>query len=74
VFASPLYLSIIRFGQFLLLRLRTDARKDVEIIVLRHQLAVLRRQTGPMRPSPTDRALLAMLSRLLPRSGGRRSQ
>ncbi|MEO3859753.1 integrase core domain-containing protein [Acrocarpospora sp. B8E8] len=67
MFVSLLYLSLVRLGQFLLLRLRTDTSKDVEIIVLRHQLAVLRRQTGPMRPSPTDRALLAVLSRLLPR-------
>ncbi|MFD1119251.1 hypothetical protein, partial [Sphaerisporangium aureirubrum] len=62
-----LYLSLIRVGQFLLLRLRTDAGRDVEIIVLGHQLAVLRRQGGPMRPAPADRALPAVLSRLLPR-------
>jgi hypothetical protein len=67
MFVSLLYTSLVRLGQFLLLRLRTDTSKDVEILVLRHQLAVLRRQTGPMRPSPTDRALLAVLSRLLPR-------
>ncbi|MEO3859544.1 integrase core domain-containing protein [Acrocarpospora sp. B8E8] len=67
MFVSLLYLSLVRLGQFLLLRLRTDTSKDVEIIVLRHQLGVLRRQTGPMRPSPADRALLAVLSRLLPR-------
>jgi hypothetical protein len=43
-----------------------DAR-DVELAVLRHQLAVLARQvTGP-RYSPTDRMVLAWLARLLPR-------
>ncbi|GAA0985778.1 hypothetical protein GCM10009555_061840 [Acrocarpospora macrocephala] len=43
-FVSLLYLSIIRIGQFLLLRLRTDTSKDVEIIVLRHQLACAARK------------------------------
>jgi hypothetical protein len=40
---------------------------DVEIAVLRHQLAILRRQVAHPRCQPTDRRLLAILSRLLPR-------
>jgi hypothetical protein len=58
---------IIRFAQFLVLRCRADIDKDVEILVLRHQVAVLRRQVGNVRTPPADRAVLALLSRLLSR-------
>jgi putative transposase len=48
--------------------LRSEHAKDVEIAVLRHQLRVLRRQVKRPEFRPADRALLAVLSRALPRS------
>ncbi|MCU1662968.1 MAG: hypothetical protein JWR58_3033 [Pseudonocardia sp.] len=46
---------------------RTDAAKDIEILVLRHQLAVLHRKTPRPRMSWGDRAFIAALVRRLPR-------
>jgi putative transposase len=62
------YLTLCRVIQLLVLLARGDTAKDLEILVLRHQLAVLRRQVARPRLEPADRALLAAISRLLPRS------
>jgi hypothetical protein len=48
------------------LRPRSDAFKDLEIIVLRHELAILRRTTRRLRNTAVDRMFLAAASRFLP--------
>jgi putative transposase len=71
------YLTLCRSIQLLVLPARGDTAKDLEILVLRQQLTVLRRQVPRARFEPADRALLAAVSRMLPCSGwqrpGRRS-
>ena len=62
------YLTLCRSIQLLARLGRGDAAKDLEILVLRHQLAVLCRQTPRPRLEPADRALLAAVSRALPRA------
>ena len=60
------YLLVIRLFGWLALLARSDASKDAEILVLRHEVAVLRRHVARPGPDWADRAVIAALARLLP--------
>jgi putative transposase len=60
------YLLLARVLSWLALLARSDAAKDIEILVLRHEVAVLRRHNPRPMMSWLDRAVLSGLSRLLP--------
>jgi transposase InsO family protein len=64
---SFLYRLVRRVLGLLCVHRMDAAAKEAEILLLRHQLAVLRRQVGRPRFSWTDRALVAALARLVPR-------
>ena len=57
-----LYLLMARLFGWLALLARNDTSKDVEILVLRHEIAVLRRQVARPRPDWADRAMIAALT------------
>src|ERR1017187_6456246 len=61
------YLSVLRVFGWLALLARSDRAKDAEILILRHQVAVLQRQVKAPKLSWADRPVLAALARLLPR-------
>jgi hypothetical protein len=48
--------------------MRSESTNQIELLALRHEISVLKRQVGRSAYQPADRALLAALSRLLPRS------
>ena len=62
------YLALRCLLRLVLLRPRSERFKELEIVVLRHELSVLRRQVGRPQLRSSDRILLAAASRLLPRS------
>ena len=61
-----MYLIFLRLADWLVLLGRSSASKDVELLVLRHEVAVLRRTTPRLRMDWADRAVLAALARRLP--------
>ena len=69
---SPLHIGLCRILGLVVSSRRTESDKDIEIMVLRHQVHVLERQLRSLvRHRPADRAKFAALSRLLPRARGR---
>jgi putative transposase len=68
-----LYWSLRRFLELLVLRRRSEREKEIEILLLRHQLRVLERQMARPQLTQADRALLAALGGVLPRQAWKRS-
>jgi hypothetical protein len=60
--------ALCRLLQLVVLLCRSERSKELEILVLRHELAILRRQPRRARLRPVDRAMLAALARALPQS------
>jgi hypothetical protein len=67
VIFSVIYLLVRRLLGCLMVLARREVSKDAELLVLRHENAVLRRQISRVRYQPGDRLWLAALSRLIPR-------
>ena len=72
MFFSFCYVTLRSMLQLVSLRLRSNDFKDLEIVLLRHELAILRRRTRRPAMTWTDRLFLVAASRLLP-AGTQRS-
>jgi putative transposase len=68
VFLSVYYVVFQRVLQLVVLRFRSREFKELEIVVLRHELAVLRRGTSRPALTAADRTFFAAASRVLPRA------
>jgi hypothetical protein len=64
-----IYQMFAKLLSWMVLYVRCDTANEIEILVLRHQLAVLQRRTPEPRLNWTDRAVIAALARLLPARG-----
>ena len=67
VLLKSVYLLVRRVLSLAVLISRKDLAKDAELLVLRHENAVLRRNAGQVRYEPADRVWFAALARLIPR-------
>ena len=61
-----LYLAFVRIVGWLALLARSSASKDAELLVLRHEVAILRRGNPKPRLDWADRAIISALARLAP--------
>jgi hypothetical protein len=68
VLLSLCYLVLRRVLQLVALRCRSNDYKELEIVVLRHELAILRRQTRRPALTTVDRLFFTAVSRVLPRA------
>jgi hypothetical protein len=68
VLLKIVYLLVRRLLSLAVLVFRGDRAKNAELLVLRHENAVLRRHVGRVRYEPADRVWLAALARLIPRT------
>jgi len=62
------FVALRRLLEFVVLLFRSEGSKDAELLALRHEVAVFRRQIARPQYQPADRAILTLLSRVVPRS------
>jgi putative transposase len=68
LFVSLVYVALRHVLALVLLGVRSSDFKELEIVVLRHELEILRRQTGRPHMRPADRVFLAAASRMVPQA------